>query len=160
MADAFRDFEPSGTTERNAQTPRIEDVLAIERNLEKLNSCSRALFEEIERKVAAGEHPDDLDETIDSLLETEEEFKREFLPHLESARQRKAVIIFHPGAKAFASGSDPLNRWIDAILGGLKVLRDLRWNLMALRADAEPPGHSPVFSDSQDLLKYLKTTAR
>jgi hypothetical protein len=157
LADAFRDFEPSEATDRNTQAPHIKDVLAIERNLEKLRNCSRTLFADIERKVAAGEPPENLDETIDSLLEAEEDFLREFKPYLESARQRRAGIDFHAGAEK--SAARLLDRWIDAILGGLIVLRDLRWNLIALRADAEPSGDFPVFSDPQDLLKYIETTA-
>ncbi|HEY4587904.1 MAG TPA: hypothetical protein VII86_01695 [Thermoanaerobaculia bacterium] len=120
---------------------------AIESNLEKLKDCSRTIFETMERKVAAGERPDDLDETIDSLLETEEEFKRELLPYVDRARQRQTAA------------SDSLSsRWIEAILGGLRVLRDLRWDLMALRAETEPPGDAPVFDNPRALLEYLKTT--
>jgi hypothetical protein len=160
LADALRDFERADTVDRPGQTPRVEDVLAIEQNLEKLKDRSRTLFEDMERKVAAGERPEGLDETIDSLLETEEEFKREFLPHLELARRRKTAVISYPGAKASASAASLLDRWIDAILGGLMVLRDLRWDLMALRAETEAPGDSPVFDNPQDLLKYLKTNAQ
>jgi hypothetical protein len=160
LADAFRDFERIDIVDRAGQTPRPEDVLAIEQNLEKLKDRSRTLCEGMEREVAAGERPEDLDETIDSLLEAEEEFKREFLPYLELARQRKTAVIFHAGAKASTSAASLLDRWIDAILGGLRVLRDLRWDLMALRAEIEAPGDSPVFDNPQDLVKYLKTVAR
>jgi hypothetical protein len=147
LSDALRDFEPAETAERARQAPRLEDVRAIESNLEKLKDCSRTIFETMERKVAAGERPDDLDETIDSLLETEEEFKRELLPYVDRARQRQTAA------------SDSLSsRWIEAILGGLRVLRDLRWDLMALRAEAEPPGDAPVFDNPQALLEYLKTS--
>ncbi|MFL6232338.1 MAG: hypothetical protein ACJ76N_04330 [Thermoanaerobaculia bacterium] len=120
---------------------------AIETNLEKLKDCSRAIFETMERKVAAGDHPEDLDETIDSLLETEEEFKRELLPYVDRARQQQTTA-----SESLSS------RWIEALLGGLKVLRDLRWDLMALRAEAEAPGDAPVFDNPQALLEYLKTS--
>jgi|1185.fasta_scaffold25484_5 hypothetical protein len=147
LSDALRDFEPAETPDRARQPPRLEDVRAIESNLEKLKDCSRTIFETMERKVAAGERPDDLDETIDSLLETEEEFKRELLPYVDRARQRQTAA------------SDSLSsRWIEAILGGLRVLRDLRWDLMALRAETEPPGDAPVFDNPRALLEYLKTT--
>jgi hypothetical protein len=151
LADAFRDFERAESADQTGQAPRLEDVRAIEENLEKLREGSRALFQGMEGRVAASELPEELDETIGSLLETEEEFKREFLPHLELARQRKA---------ASASTAGLWDRWIDAILGGLRVLRDLRWDLMALRAETEAPGDSPVFDNPRDLLEYLKTTAR
>ncbi len=159
LADAFRDFERAETADRTGQAPRLEDVRAIEQNLEKLRDGGRSLFQSMERKVAAGELPEELDGTIDSLLETEEEFKREFLPHLELARQRKAAVS-SSAVKASASTASLWDRWIDAILGGLRVLRDLRWDLMALRAETEAPGDSPVFDDSRDLLEYLKTTTR
>jgi len=122
-------------------------VCAIEANLERLKDCSRKIFEGMERKVAAGERPEDLDETIDSLLETEEEFKRELLPYVDRARQQQTAA---PGSLS--------SRWIEAILGGLRVLRDLRWDLMALRAETEAPGDAPVFDNPQALLEYLKTT--
>ncbi|HEY4595518.1 MAG TPA: hypothetical protein VIJ02_03895 [Thermoanaerobaculia bacterium] len=144
LSDALRDFEPAETAVRARQAPRLEDVRAIEANLERLQSCSRKIFEEMERKVAAGERPEDLDETIDSLLETEEEFKRELLPYVDRARQQQADSLS--------------SRWIEAILGGLRVLRDLRWDLMALRAETEPPGDAPVFDNPRALLEYLKTT--
>jgi hypothetical protein len=144
LSDALRDFEPAETADRARQAPRLEDVRAIESNLEKLRDCSRTIFDTMERKVAAGERPDDLEETIDSLLETEEEFKRELLPYVDRARQQQASLLS--------------SRWIEAILGGLKVLRDLRWDLMALRAETEAPGDAPVFDNPQALLEYLKTT--
>jgi len=93
----------------------------------------------MERKVAAGERPEDLDETIDSLLEMEEELKRKLLPYVDRAGQQRAA----------ASGS---------LLRGLRVLRDLRWDLMALRAETEAPGDAPVFDNPQALLEYLKTS--
>jgi hypothetical protein len=159
LADAFRDFERAETADRTGQAPHLEDVRAIEQNLEKLRDGGRILFQSMERKVAAGELPEELDGTIDSLLETEEEFKREFLPHLELARQRKAAVS-SAAVKAPASTASLWDRWIDAILGGLRVLRDLRWDLIALRAETEAPGDSPVFDDPRDLLEYLKTTTR
>ncbi len=147
LADALRDFEPAETADRAHKAPCLEDVRAIELNLEKLKDCSRKIFEAMDRKVAAGERPDDLDETIDSLLETEEEFKRELLPYVDRARQRQTAV------------SDSLSsRWIEAILGGLRVLRDLRWDLMALRAETEALGDAPVFDNPQALLEYLKTS--
>jgi hypothetical protein len=123
LADAFRDFERAESADQTGQAPRLEDVRAIEKNLAKLSEGSRTLFQGMERRVAAGELPEDLDETIGSLLETEEEFRREF-----------------PGS--------------------LRVLRDLRWNLMALRAEMEPPGNAPVFDNPWDLLEYLKTNSQ
>src|SRR3954468_3725310 len=147
LSDALRDFEPAETPDRARQGPCLEDVCAIEANLERLKDCSRKIFEGMERKVAAGERPEDLDETIDSLLETEEEFKRELLPYVDRARQQQTAP---PGSLS--------SRWIEAILGGLRVLRDLRWDLMALRAETEPPGDAPVFDNPRALLEYLKTT--
>lgn len=146
LVDALRDFEPEETPDRAHQAPRLEDVRVIEANLEKLKDCSRKIFEAMERKAAAGERPEDLDETIASLLETEEEFKQEFLPHVNRVRQQQTAV----------SGSLS-SRWIEAFLGGLRVLRDLRWDLMALRGETEAPGDAPVFDNPQALLEYLKT---
>ena len=147
LSDALQDFEPAETTDRARQDPRLEDVRAIESNLEKLKDCSRTIFETVERKVAAGERPEDLDETIDSLLETEEDFKREILPSVDRARQQQTAV-----------SNSLSSRWIEALLGELRVLRDLRWDLMALRAEAEAPGDAPVFDNPQALLEYLKTS--
>jgi len=36
-----------------------------------------------------------------------------------------------------------------------EFLHDARWRLMALRAKLEDPGDAPVFSDADQLLKYL-----
>jgi hypothetical protein len=38
----------------------------------------------------------------------------------------------------------------------LRALRDFRWSLMALRAEAEDPGDAPVFDNPQDLLLHLR----
>jgi hypothetical protein len=42
----------------------------------------------------------------------------------------------------------------------LAPLRDLRWSLMALRAEKEDPGDAPVFDNPQDLLVYLNPSSK
>jgi hypothetical protein len=164
LADALRDLGQAESPEvvepaRQALSRRREDVRAIERNLDRLKECGRTVLDTMERKIAAGECPEELDEYIDSLLETEEEFKREFMPHVELARQRRAGAFSRTDLSAAdrALSVNLSDRRIKALLGGLETLRDLRWSLMALRAETEDPGDAPVFDDSQDLLRYLTT---
>jgi hypothetical protein len=38
----------------------------------------------------------------------------------------------------------------------LRALRDLRWDLMTLRAETEDSGDAPVFDNPQDLLHHLR----
>ena len=69
-----------------------------------------------------------------------------------------------PAAASFAEG---LDRILEPLLeiekelkqnldGKWRALRDLRWDLIALRGEMEDPGDAPVFDNSQDLLIYLE----
>jgi predicted RNase H-like nuclease (RuvC/YqgF family) len=167
LADALRDFGQVEAPEavdpaRRALSRSREDVRVIETNLDRLKECGRTVLQTMERRVSAGDRPEDLDEYIDALQETEEEFRREFMPHVERDRRARAAAFsrpdLSPADKALAVNL--LDRRTRALLGGLQTLRDLRWSLMALRAGTEEPGDAPVFNDPQDLLGYLKTALK
>lgn len=164
LVDALRDFEKAEAANqaRQALDRRLDDVRAIEENLGRLRECSNAVQLTMEQKIAEGGSMEELDELIDSLLETEEEFRREFLPHVEAARQQKVRAFSRSdlGTADKALSVSLSDRWIRAILGCLEVLRDLRWNLMAFRGEIEDPGDAPVFDNPQDLLSYLKIQSK
>jgi len=72
-----------------------------------------------------------------------------------------------PPAASFAEG---LDRVIEPLLeiekelkqnldGKWRALRDLRWDLIALRGEVEDPGDAPVFDNPRDMLIYLKSNA-
>lgn len=44
---------------------------------------------------------------------------------------------------------------IEANEKALAALRDMRWKLLALRAEHEDPGGAPVFSDPEELIQFL-----
>ena len=95
---------------------------------------------------------------IEWLLSQEEDRRRQ-LPHILELVQRLRAGTFLsrmvPSDKAGVLGT--CDRFLKAIRVTPETLRDLRWDLMALRVEAEDPGDAPVFDNPQDLLGYLKT---
>ncbi|MEO6192402.1 MAG: hypothetical protein ABIS20_05290 [Thermoanaerobaculia bacterium] len=131
----------------------------IEQGAARVKGASRVVQEKAEEEISAGNPSPDLDEHIESIFKMEEDLRRDWLPHIELARKVKAGTFQLPriGSAEKARLVNTLERFIKATLSVLETLRDLRWNLMTLRAEAEDPGEAPVFDNPQDLLVYLKT---
>jgi len=159
LLDALRDMEPAerfdlaaslqeGTeASRRKKLARLREIVQdLETRPARIQAAMNALLQSADQEKTGP----DLDQAIDLLFEHEEAM-RKMAPHLEDVRVLKA--------RAAAEGDPVVNlcdRWLQAFTAILEVLRDLRWELIAFRAEAETPGDAPVFDDAQDLLGYLK----
>jgi hypothetical protein len=120
---------------------------------ERIKEANQEIQKEAERDLLL------LDEHLDSVTRLEESLKREWLPQIELARSIKAGTFRLPMISPEQKSElvTVLERFTQVFLAILRGFRDLRWNLMALRAEVEDPGDAPVFDNAQDLLGYLKT---
>jgi hypothetical protein len=138
-----------------------EVVGKLEKSSERIKETGKAVLQRIEGEISSGSPSQELDQVINWLLEREEELRRHLPLEMELIGTLKAGTFSFPIA---ASDKAPLvsacERYIKARQSILKTLRDLRWDLMALRAEAEDPGDAPVFDNPQDLLDYLKTSSK
>lgn len=77
---------------------------------------------------------------------------------LDEVRKVKAGTFSYPIPPADkALLVNTFDRFIQAFTATLDNFRDVRWDLMAFRAELEDAGDAPVFDNPQDLLGYLKT---
>ena len=136
-------------------------LVDLEKSAEGIESSGQAVLQKVEREISLGSVSQDLDDVIEWLL-SQEQARRGQLPHRLDLVQRLRAETF--SSRMSASDKARLlsacDRFLKAIQGILETLRDLRWSLMALRAEAEDPGDAPVFDNPQDLLDYLKTPSR
>lgn len=109
------------------------------RGLAKLFEAGSArLLTAAEAEVADG-GPANLDELIDGLLGLEKDVQALFAPLLNQAERAGAP-------------------WAEALIRALEALRDCRWQMMALRADADRNASdeaAPTFSDAGALRRFL-----
>jgi hypothetical protein len=174
LVDALREIElteklhPEETLREGTETSlrkMLSDfrglVRDLEKSLERVDKLGGAFLQKTEQEISSGSPSRELDEAIDWLLEQEEELRRKS-PVAEEQVQRLQARIFSSRISAAdkALGLSASERFDKARLGILERHRDLRWNLMALRAEAEDPGDAPVFDNPQDLLGYLKTSSK
>jgi len=133
----------------------------LEKGVEEVKKSGRDFLQETERDISSGSAPQDLDVAIE-WLSGQEEDRRNQLPRILGLTQELQANTFssHLALPDKALVLSACDRFIKAMRGALETLRDLRWNLMALRAEAEDPGDAPVFDNPQDLLDYLKTPSR
>jgi hypothetical protein len=100
-----------------------------------LEGGSVRLLDAVKVEAPAG-GPANLDELIHGLLQLEQNAHALFGPLLRQAETANAA-------------------WAEPLVRALEALRDSRWQLMALRADAEPADDSPTFSDADQLRRFL-----
>jgi prefoldin subunit 5 len=175
LIDPLREIEQAEAshpveTLREATTASLEEAVSslsksardFERSAAKVRAASEAVRQEAEQEAAEGHPSSDLEEHIESLQTWEERLRGEWLPQLEIAQEVKAGTFLLPKISTAEKAIlvNVLERYIQAIRGTLETLRDLRWTLMALRAEVEDPGDAPVFEMSQDLLGYLKISPK
>lgn len=113
--------------------------LAAYRGLAKLFEAGSARLLETAKAEAAGVGPANMDELIDGLLGLERDAQALFSPSLR---------------KAEAAGA----AWAEPLIRALEALRDCRWQMMALRADADRHDEdeaAPTFSDPGALRRFL-----
>jgi prefoldin subunit 5 len=172
LVDPLREIEQAEAshpveTLREATTASLKEAVSalsksardFEHGAARVKEASQAVRQEAEQKAATGAPSSDLDEHIESLQTWEERLRGEWLPQIEIAQEVKAGTFLLPRISAAEKAAlvNVLERYIQALRGALEILRDLRWTLMALRAEVEGPGDAPVFDNPQDLLGYLKT---
>jgi len=139
-----------------------EVIGQLERQASRVRTALDRFLSISSRKRQSGEGAIELDEAIRDLEGWERSLKETFLPALETLKQIRQDTFSLPGttpgerAKAISAA----DRHAEAIAGILELLRDARWQLMALRAESEEPGDAPVFDDPEDLLRYLQATAK
>jgi hypothetical protein len=172
LIDALRDIEqaesffPEETIRRGTEASlrkSLSDLLRhveeLEKNLDKLKELGKSFVQMAEQEISfAGTSPE-FTEAIDRFLEVEKEVRGKLPRAMEQGLQ---ADVFSPQISAANKALlvSACERFIKARQGILETLRNLRWSLMALRADAEDPGDAPVFDNPQDLLGYLKTPSK
>jgi hypothetical protein len=172
LVDPLREIEqaevsrPVETLRKATEASLKETVSALsktvrdcEKGAVRIKEASRAVYEKTEEGISAGSPSPDLDEHIEAIFRMEDDLSRRWLPNAEIARKVKAGTFRLPKVSSAEKARlvNLLERYIKTILGILETLRDLRWTLMTLRAEAEDPGDAPVFDNPEDLLSYLKT---
>ncbi|HEX4963678.1 MAG TPA: hypothetical protein VF173_22825 [Thermoanaerobaculia bacterium] len=133
----------------------------LEKGVEEVKGSARDFLQETEREISCGRVPQDLDVAVD-WLSSQEEDRRKQLPALLELVQKLQADTFSSRMAAADKARllSACDRFITASRVIPQTLRDLRWSLMALRAEGEDPGDAPVFDNPQDLLDYLKTPSK
>ena len=154
---------PLGEAELSALSAK-EELLAAMAQLAaqtaQLQKCAERILSQLERvaEILSVEHLKDLDEVLDVLQKSEESL-RKGLSNSQVKRSRDMVFALRftwtSGEKARVIAT--LDRFVEVAKRHTELLRDARWRLMALRAKLEDPGDAPVFSDPDQLLKYLSS---
>ncbi|HEV7503494.1 MAG TPA: hypothetical protein VGS07_01110 [Thermoanaerobaculia bacterium] len=138
-----------------------ETVLNLEKSNARVRESGRVLLRTAKEGISSDSDSAELDRVIDWLLEREEESRRLLPLEIRMVQTLKAGTFSFPiTASDKALLVSACERFIKVRQGIPENLRDLRWNLMAFRAESEDPGDAPVFDNPQDLLSYLKTPSR
>jgi hypothetical protein len=107
---------------------------------------------------------ENLDELIALLEEVEDDLKsrvakaKGLRARIRAARRQEARRSQPTTPEAIRRLTDLAQRAEAVVEAGVQVLRiyrDGRWQLMAIRADAEGEGDSPVFDDVDQLMKHV-----
>lgn len=138
--DSARERLRSATRRHRAQVGRLQSILSgIERK-------EAAILEVLKQEAEQGRFSIDLDETIEEYEETERQFRDLFQPQIELAEQlRKEHFSLPLSPEERAQGIVVFDRQIEIFTRALELVRDLRWNLMALRAKVEEPGKHDIY---------------
>jgi hypothetical protein len=144
---SLRDFFPLHSGEVREAVPDYGDrddfeegapmELNTYRGLAKLFEAGSARLLTTAKAEAAGGGPANMDELIDGLLRLEKDAHALFSPLLSQAERTGAP-------------------WAEPLIRALEALRDCRWQMMALRADADRDDTAaPTFSDADALRRFL-----
>jgi len=121
----------------------------IEREVTTLRRGTERLIAESRQR-----RPPNLDALIENLLSEERRVDADSRAQIKSAM--RALRLLKKAPPAYRKAVEPLMaRMIDLLHEQKEILRDARWQLMAIRADTVPEGRGPVFEDPKALRRYL-----
>jgi plasmid stabilization system protein ParE len=127
----------------------------LETKIRVFSEAASSFLQPVREHLASGASLD-LDEAVEAMEEREANLREGFLPLLRQAEKaREDVPSLPPRYRELAL--QIADKQIKVYSGILESLRDVRWQLMALRAKAEGPGDGPVFDDPEELERYLET---
>lgn len=166
LLDAFDRLTPDQEAERlESLTQRAEAELGTVAEqastiLASLNRSTDAIEAHLSRfeaaireDIAAGAHPD-LSFAVEFMEQREEQIKQDYLPRLQTARRLvRDVFKLPPAARSLALALH--RKQVATYTRILQSASDMKLRMFALRAMAEPPGDAPVFSDADELERYL-----
>jgi hypothetical protein len=107
----------------------------------------------IREEIAGGSHPD-LSFAVEFMEQQEQHVKRKYLPRLQIAKRLQSEVFkLPPSARPRAMSLH--RKQVATYTRILQSTADMKLRMVALRAMAEPPGDAPVFSDADELERYL-----
>jgi hypothetical protein len=139
-----------------AKAKLAADLEELERRLTRMKNKVTAVLNVVKNATPASIRAINFDELVKHYEELEEKMRGYALPVIERAKAKKKEQFSLPVSRAERSEAIAIyDKIIRIHIQGLEAIRDLRWQLMALRAASEPPSGSPVFSDPRELKSYL-----
>jgi hypothetical protein len=121
----------------------------LEREVANLRRGTERLIAESRQR-----RPGNLDALIQNLLAEERRADADSRAQIKSAM--RALRLLKKAPPAYRKAVEPLmTRMIDLLQEQKEILRDARWQLMAVKADAVPEGRGSVFDDPKALKRYL-----
>ena len=153
--------------EGKAQAP-IEELSENTKSLEHLYARVRSILDEIFTEVeelaraVGADSGEPMEQAIERVSAREAALKEKFLPMVKAARELRSKTFGarHLSREERARHAVVLDRYLRALSVILKLFRDERWRMMMLRAELEPAGDAPVFSDPNELLEYLQANRK
>lgn len=141
-----------------------EQAKRIERLLSEIQPTVAEMFAEIEGSAkAVGDNAVGyLDRAIEQMEAREEAMAGQLLPMIKAAYdlRTKTFGAGHLSRAERTRTAVVLERQEKALRAILRLYRDERWRMMALRAEIAPRGDAPVFNDALQLLGYLQANRK
>jgi hypothetical protein len=133
---------------------RVEHVLA---QVKPILAEMFAGIEESAKVVGAG-GIESMDRAIEQVEAREAALASQLLPMIATLHdlRTKTFGAGHLSRVERTRAAVVLERQEKALRAILRLYRDERWRMMALRAEIEPPGDAPVFDDADALVNYLE----
>jgi hypothetical protein len=135
---------------------RSQLLLSVERFETRLKEFEGGL----RRLIAAADEltrldpPPDLDPAIEGLRKWEEELRPQVERSIASSKRTRASVLRARDPSQRERLIEPVDRHITASLRTLALLRDARWQLLALRSQADPEERKK-FESVGSLLEFL-----
>jgi hypothetical protein len=155
-SEAIRTYLDTYTDWARAMDEAAVQLRELDGRLTSMRNKGGSLLDAVRAATANGAHLPNLDELITHCEQLENKMRSYSLPIIEKAKARKAAQFSLPFPRADRSKAIAIyEKAIRVHIQALEYIRDLRWQLMALRAASEPLSGSPIFSDSRELKSHL-----